>query len=70
LIDNNIGDEGIEKFAFEVQRSNVLNVKYIDLSSNFITDKSGLKLSEALITVNIPCIKTLILIDNNLSGAI
>ena len=51
LADNGIGDEGIDTFAQGMKsegRVSGYGLKHLDISSNFITDKSGVNLAEAL----------------------
>lgn len=46
--ENNIGDEGLDYFARVMQDNHGTNLHHLDLSHNFITDKSGIKFAEGL----------------------
>ncbi len=48
LSENNFGDEGVENFAYYMILYEGFNLTHLDLSVNYITDKVGLRLAEAL----------------------
>ena len=47
---NNFGDEGAKHFANGMQGGEGYKLKILDLSSNFITDKGGLGIAQAINT--------------------
>ena len=48
LSNNNFGDEGAKHFANGMQSGIGYKLKVLDLSSNFITDKGGLGIAQAI----------------------
>jgi len=48
LSNNNFGDEGAKQFASCMQLGIGYKLKEFDLSSNFITDKGGIGIAQAI----------------------
>lgn len=48
LSENNFGDEGVENFAYFMILYEGFSLNHLDLSINYISDKIGLRLAEAL----------------------
>ena len=66
LQENNIGDEGLEHFARVMLENRGTNLLHLDLSHNFISDKSGVKFAEGL-RENASFV-SITLADNSLTG--
>lgn len=65
LQENNIGDEGLDYFAKVMIDFHGTNLLHLDLSHNFITDKSGVKFAEGL--KENTSFQTICLADNSLT---
>ena len=65
LQENNIGDEGLEYFARVMHDNHGTNLHHLDLSHNFITDKSGVKFAEGL--KDNASFESIIMADNSLT---